>query len=174
MPTFHTVRSVPYSPAAMMDLVADVERYPEFLPFCERLTVLARTATGVGLPAIKARMDVGYGPLSESFTTEVVIDRGHNRIDVTNISGPFRVLENVWTFRPTPSGCDVDFRIRYEFRSFALQLLLGSMFDHVFRRFAEAFEARARTVYGTVGRVPSNRSGTPASPPGKPALSSLT
>lgn len=149
MPTYQTVRRVPYTPEAMLDLVADVECYPQFLPLCDSLKVLSRKRDTDGSELIVARMGVGYGPLHESFTSQVQISRARNQILVSYIDGPFRMLRNTWTFCAGPTGCDVDFHIVYEFKSLALQLLLGSMFDRAFRKFSEAFETRARKIYGT-------------------------
>jgi len=132
----------------MCALVADVARYPEFLPLCESLKVLSRTPAAGGTEIIVARMTVGYGPLHESFTSRVVVDKALNQIDVTYLDGPFRQLHNRWLFKPAPQGCDIDFDIAYEFRSLTLQVLLGAMFDRAFRKFADAFEARARKIYG--------------------------
>ena len=148
MPTFDTVRHVPYPPEAMLDLVADVERYPEFVPLCEAMKVMSQSVTSDGARTVVARMSVGYGPLRESFTSKVTIARQLRRIDVSYLDGPFRSMQNRWLFLPTPTGCDVDFHITYEFRSLPLQLLLGAMFERAFRKFAEAFEARARKIYG--------------------------
>jgi len=149
MPAFHTVRSVPYPPEAMLDLVADVVRYPEFVPLCESLTVLTQIDGTDGTRTITARMTVGYGPIRESFTSRVIVARALRRIDVTYLDGPFRYMRNRWLFKAAPSGCDIDFDIAYEFRSLPLQLLLGAMFDRAFRKFAEAFEARAGKLYGS-------------------------
>ena len=153
MPAFRTVRHVPYAPDAMLALVADVARYPEFVPLCESLKVMSRTEGPDGTVVIVARMTVGYGPLHESFTSRVVVAKPLQRIDVTYLDGPFRALQNRWLFNPAKGGCDVDFDITYEFRSLPLQILLGAMFDRAFRKFAEAFEARARKVYGPPGTV---------------------
>ena len=155
MPSFQTKRPVPYGPQAMVDLVADVEKYPQFLPLCESLKVLSRDTAKTGIETIVARMGVGYGPIKESFTSRIVIDRSLHQIDVTHLDGPFRKLDNRWRFVPSRSGSDVEFSISYEFRSLALQMLLGSMFDRAFRKFAEAFEARARALYGTPANQPS-------------------
>jgi len=148
MPSFRTIRAVPYPPGAMLDLVADVARYPEFVPLCEALKVLSRTENPDGTTAIVARMTVGYGPIRESFTSKVVVSKAAQRIDVTYLDGPFKRLHNCWLFKPAANGCDIDFDITYEFRSLPLQMLLGAMFDRAFRKFAEAFEARARRIYG--------------------------
>ncbi len=148
MPTFRSTRPVRHSATQMFDLVADVERYPEFLPLCEGLRVLRRTQSGEGVESLVAAMSVGYKAIHESFTSRVTLDRTRHRILVEYVDGPFKYLENRWTFRPTPSGCEVEFYISYEFRSRALGLLMGSVFDKAFRRFAVAFEERADEIYG--------------------------
>ena len=148
MPTFRSTRPVSHSAARMFDLVADVEHYPEFLPLCESLRVLRRSQSGEGVETLVAAMGVGYKAIQESFTTRVTLDRPRLRILVEYVDGPFKYLENRWTFRPTERGCEVEFYINYEFRSRALGLLMGSVFDKAFRKFAEAFEQRADAVYG--------------------------
>ncbi|HVL72080.1 MAG TPA: type II toxin-antitoxin system RatA family toxin [Beijerinckiaceae bacterium] len=148
MPTFRTTRRVRHGPIQMFDLVADVERYPEFLPLCEDLRVRRRAESGEGVETLVAEMRVGYKKISESFTTRVTLDRTRLRITVEYVDGPFKYLENRWDFRPDPVGCQVEFFITYEFKSFALGLLMGSMFDRAFRKFADAFEERADVVYG--------------------------
>jgi coenzyme Q-binding protein COQ10 len=148
MPSFHSSRPVQHSSAQMFDLVADVERYPEFLPLCEGLRVIRRSQSGEGVETLVATMSVGYKAISETFTTRVTLDRPRMRILVEYVDGPFKFLENRWTFSPSPTGSVVEFFINYEFKSFALGLLMGSVFDKAFRRFAEAFEQRANDVYG--------------------------
>jgi coenzyme Q-binding protein COQ10 len=148
MPTFRTVRPVGHSPAQMFALVADVERYPEFLPLCEDLRILRRVQSGEGIETLVATMAVGYKAIRESFTTRVTVDHPRLRITVEYVDGPFRYLENRWSFRQTPGGCDVEFYINYEFKSFALGLLMGSMFDKAFKKFTQAFEERANDIYG--------------------------
>lgn len=147
MPEFSTQRSVRHTPEEMFALVADVERYPEFLPLCEDLVVRSRE-TSDGHPVIVADMAVGYKGIRETFTSRVMLDKPNRKIHVSYVDGPFRYLENVWTFREAPAGCTVDFFIRYEFKSPLLGMLMGGLFDRAFRKFAEAFEERARVVYG--------------------------
>jgi coenzyme Q-binding protein COQ10 len=132
----------------MFDLVADVERYPEFLPLCEALEVRSRAPESDGVEVITATMTAGYGLLRESFTSRVRLDYTALDILVNYIDGPFRTLENQWSFLPHPQGCEVDFFIEYEFRSHALQMLVGYLFDGAVRRFSHAFEIRAHRVYG--------------------------
>jgi coenzyme Q-binding protein COQ10 len=133
----------------MFDLVADVEHYPEFVPLCQSLTVRERTTAG-GRQIIVADMTVAYKVIRETFTSRVTLDRPNLEIVVEYLEGPFRRLNNRWRFRVVEASvCDVDFFIAYEFRSRALGLLMGAMFDAAFRRFAAAFEHRADQVYGT-------------------------
>lgn len=148
MPTFRTVRPVRHTPQQMFDLVADVERYPEFLPLCESLRVMRRSQSGEGVETLVAAMGVGYKAVKESFTSRVTLDRPRLRVLAEYVDGPFKYLENRWTFRATPTGCDVEFFINYEFKSLALGLLMGSVFDKAFRQFTEAFEERADLIYG--------------------------
>ena len=148
MPQFTTARRVRHSAGDMFDLVADVERYPEFVPLCRALKVRRRIPEPEGVEILVAEMTVAYRFVRETFTSRVTLDRPNLKILVEYVDGPFRHLENRWTFRPAPEGCEVDFYITYEFKSFALGLLMGTMFDRAFRKFAEAFEARADEVYG--------------------------
>jgi len=149
MPQLSTTKRVQHAATDMFDLVADVERYPEFVPLCEALTVRKRLEEG-GKDIIVADMTVAYKLVRQTFTSRVTLDRRELEILVEYLQGPFRRLNNTWKFRPaTQSVCDVDFFIAYEFKSRALGLLMGAMFDTAFRRFASAFERRANTVYGT-------------------------
>lgn len=149
MPQFSTKRRVRHSASDMFDLVADVEHYPEFVPLCQSLTVRERTTAG-GRQIIVADMTVAYKVIRETFTSRVTLDRPNLEIVVEYLEGPFRRLNNRWRFRVVEASvCDVDFFIAYEFRSRALGLLMGAMFDAAFRRFAAAFEHRADQVYGT-------------------------
>lgn len=147
MPSFSTKRRVPYTPDQMFALVADVERYPEFLPLCEGLTLLSREDKA-DRSILVANMTAGYKAIQERFTTRVTLVPRDHKVLVEYLDGPFRRLENRWSFKPTPGGCEVDFFIDYELRSLMLGVLVGAVFDKAFRRFTEAFEARARTVYG--------------------------
>ncbi len=151
MPSFRVTRTLRHTPQQMYDLVADVERYPEFLPLCESLRVLRRQpGDGEGREVLVAEMGVGYMAIRERFTTRVSLDQPQLKIVAEYIDGPFRHLENRWTFRPAANGgCEVDFFITYEFKSRTLGLLMGSMFDRAFRKFTDAFEGRAARIYGT-------------------------
>ena len=146
MPQFEVARVVRHSPEQMFDLVADVEKYPEFVPLCERLKVRQRRVID-GREVLIADLTAGYGPVNETFTSRVTLDRPQLIIAVEYIDGPFRHLDNRWTFRPAADGCEVDFWISYEFKSRMLSALMGSMFDKAFRKFSSAFEARADRIY---------------------------
>ena len=147
MPQFETHRPVPHTPAQMFDLVADVERYPEFLPLCEALTVRSRKERD-GKELLVADMTVGYKAIRETFTTQVLLNRAELTIEVKYIDGPFRYLDNRWRFEPLPGGgSTVHFFIDYEFKSRILGALMGSMFDRAFRLFTDAFEKRATAIY---------------------------
>ncbi|TDH36216.1 type II toxin-antitoxin system RatA family toxin [Pseudohoeflea suaedae] len=147
MPQFETTRKVVHSPRQMFDLVADVERYPEFLPLCEALTVRSRKERD-GRTLLIADMTVGYKAIRETFTSQVLLKPDDLAIEVKYVDGPFRYLDNRWTFKPEENGSAIHFFIDYEFRSRILGGLMGSMFDRAFRMFAEAFEKRADDVYG--------------------------
>ena len=133
----------------MFDLVADVERYPEFVPLCQALKVRQRRQNGDGTETIVADMTVSFKLVKETFTSEVTLDRGERKINVRYLRGPFSNLENRWTFEPRgEEACDVVFFIAYEFKSRMLAMLMGTMFDAAFARFSTAFEKRADVVYG--------------------------
>lgn len=149
MPAFSTTRRVRHSADDMFDLVADVEKYPRFVPLCAALRVRAREDRGEGRAVLVADMTVSFKLVRETFTSRVELDRERREIRVTYLDGPFSRLENVWTFREIgEKACDVGFAISYEFKSRTLGVLMGAMFDRAFRTFAEAFEKRADEVYG--------------------------
>ncbi|GJD36732.1 type II toxin-antitoxin system RatA family toxin [Methylobacterium aerolatum] len=149
MPSFRVTRRVRHTAQQMYDLVADVERYPEFLPLCESLRVVRRQDRPEGGQVLIAEMGVGYKAIRERFTTRVSLDPAAKKIVAEYIDGPFRHLENRWSFKDAEGGtCDIDFFITYEFKSRTLGLLMGTMFDRAFRKFTDAFEGRAARIYG--------------------------
>ena len=151
MPSFSTTRRVPFTPQQMFDLVADVEKYPLFLPLCEKLVVRKREQAG-DKQVLIADMTVGYHAIRETFTSRVTLDPAALAVHAGSVpehpSGPFKRVENRWSFVAAPGGCDVGFHISYDFKSLMLQALVGGLFDRVFRRYTQAFEERARAVYG--------------------------
>jgi len=147
LPEFSKIHPVPFSAQQMFDLVADVEKYPQFVPLCESLAIRSRQEKD-GREILVAEMGVGYRSIRQRFTTQVVLNPAKLRIDVQYLDGPFRRLDNNWRFEPTgETNCNVHFHIDYEFASRSLGLLMGSMFDFAFRRFTTAFEERARMIY---------------------------
>ena len=158
MPKFSTRRRVKHSAADMFDLVADIERYPEFVPLCRAMRVIRR-AQLADREVVVAEMTVAYKLIRESFTSRVTLDRVNRTILVEYLDGPFSQMENRWSFRApgdaaneeddaAQAACEVEFFISYEFRSRTLAMLMGAMFDTAFRRFVSAFERRADAVFG--------------------------
>src|SRR6185312_13932183 len=149
MPTFSNKRRVRHSAADMFDLVADVEHYPEFVPMCAALTVRERKPQGEGVEMIVADMTVSFKLVRETFRSRITLDKPKLQILVEYLQGPFSHMENRWSFKPAgDDACEVEFFIDYEFKSRMLGMLMGSMFDAAFRRFAVAFEKRADVIYG--------------------------
>ena len=149
MPRFSNKRRVQHRADQMFDLVADVERYPEFVPLCSALKVRRRNTQGDGTEIIVADMTVSFKLVKETFASEVTLDRANRKILVRYLQGPFSSLENRWTFEPKgEEACDVGFFIAYEFKSKMLATLMGAMFDAAFTRFSGAFEKRADMIYG--------------------------
>jgi coenzyme Q-binding protein COQ10 len=156
MPRFSNKRRVQHDAEQMFDLVADVERYPEFVPLCHSLAVRQRTPKPDGTEVVVTDMTVSFKLINETFTSRVTLDRANLKILVEYLRGPFSSLENRWTFEPRgESACDVTFFITYEFRSRMLALLMGSMFDAAFARFSAAFEKRADAIYGRPKAAPA-------------------
>jgi coenzyme Q-binding protein COQ10 len=153
MPRFASKRRVAHRADEMFDLVADVERYPEFVPLCRALKIRQRRPNADGTETIVADMTVSFKLVKETFTSEVTLDRTGRKIDVRYLRGPFANLENHWTFEPRSEdkdegACDVGFFIAYEFKSRMLAMLMGTVFDAAFAKFSAAFEKRADVVYG--------------------------
>lgn len=149
MPAFSSKRQVPHAAQDMFDLVADVERYPQFVPLCRDLKVRQRRAEGQGVEVVVADMTVAYKLVRETFRSQITLDKPKRQILVEYLQGPFSHMQNRWVFRPTgDQSCEIEFHIDYEFRNRTLGLLMGAVFDAAFRRFAAAFERRADQVYG--------------------------
>jgi len=149
MPRFSNRHRVQHRAEQMFDLVADVERYPEFVPLCQALKVRQRKQNPDGTETIVADMTVSFKLVKETFTSEVTLDKTHLKILVRYLKGPFSNLENRWVFEPKgEEACDVGFFIAYEFKSKMLATLMGAMFDAAFTRFSAAFEKRADMIYG--------------------------
>ncbi len=142
MPTHAETKTVPWRAEQLFDLVADVGKYPQFLPWCAGARVRSATET-----ELVADLTIGFGPFRESFTSRVELDRPR-QVRVRYENGPFRYLKNQWTFTPDPKGCRVDFFVDFEFRNYLLQAAIGVVFNEAVRLMVNAFLKRARQVYG--------------------------
>ena len=142
MPRHSETRDLPYTPEQLFDLVADVGRYPEFLPWCVAARIRSQRDN-----ELVADLTVGFGPFRESFTSRVTLERPR-RVRVRYENGPFRYLNNQWEFIPHPNGTEVAFFVDFEFRSRILQAAIGVVFNEAVRRMVNAFRKRARDVYG--------------------------
>ncbi len=153
MPSFRTSRHVAHRAVDMFDLVADVEHYPEFVPLCQTLAVRKRSEDAQGRAVLLCDMKVGYKAIRERLVSRATLDLPKMKILVEYVDGPFSHLENVWHFipdgpDPTAPACKVEFSIDYDFNSRMLAALMGAMFDAAFRKFSDAFVARADLVHG--------------------------
>jgi coenzyme Q-binding protein COQ10 len=142
MPTHAEQRVLSYTPEQLFALVADIERYPEFLPWCVAARVKERRAD-----LIVADLIIGFRMFRERFTSRVALDPP-DRIDVTYAEGPFRRLNNHWVFERVPDGCCIDFYVDFEFKSRLMQKVIEMLFGEAVRRMVGAFEKRARDLYG--------------------------
>lgn len=150
MPRFETSRRVRHPATDMFELVADVEKYPEFLPLCEALAVRGRKVEPDGRTVLVADMTVGYKVFRETFTSRVTLVPQDRLIQVQYLDGPFEHLDNRWTFTDlADGGSTVDFYIDYAFRSRTLAVVMGAVFERAVKKYTDAFEARADKVYGT-------------------------
>jgi len=150
MPRHHEKRALPYGAEAMFDLVADVARYHEFLPWVTAVRVRSDSDD-----EMIADLIVGFKSLREKFTSRVVKDRPR-KIIVDYLDGPLKYLRNEWWFAPTPTGCDVDFSVDFAFRNRLFEMLAGQVFDQALRKMIGAFEARANELYGVSGGINSS------------------
>ncbi|MEQ1496416.1 MAG: type II toxin-antitoxin system RatA family toxin [Novosphingobium sp.] len=143
MPGIRETRRLPYTAEQMFDLVADVARYGEFLPWVVATRVKSDSET-----EMVADMLIGFNALREKFTSKVIKQRAE-RIEVIYLDGPMRDLDNVWQFRPTGEGCEIDFKVEFTFRNAVFEALAGQYFDRAFRKMVNAFEDRAEKLYGS-------------------------
>ena len=151
MPTHAEHRVLPYSAEQLFDLVADIERYPEFLPWCIGARIKEKQPD-----LIVADLIIGFKVFRERFTSRVVLDPPR-KIDVTYAEGPFRYLDNHWTFTPVPKGCRIDFFVDFEFKSRLMQKVIEVLFSEAVRRMVGAFEKRARDLYGAPAQGSAGR-----------------
>jgi coenzyme Q-binding protein COQ10 len=151
MPTHAEKRRLPYRPEQMFDLVAGVDRYPEFLPWCKAARITRREGD-----VLHADLVIAFKVFRERFSSKVTL-HPKTLIDVEYINGPFRYLNNHWKFEPHPEGCIVDFYVDFEFRSRILQNLIGLLFNEAVHRMVAAFENRARQLYEPVATSTGER-----------------
>jgi coenzyme Q-binding protein COQ10 len=142
MPTHAEQRVLPYTPEQLFALVADIEQYPKFLPWCVGARIRERQPD-----LIVADLIIGFRVFRERFTSRVKLDPSR-RIDVAYTEGPFRYLNNYWLFDKVADGCRVDFFVDFEFKSRVLQRVIEMLFGEAVRRMVTAFERRAEQLYG--------------------------
>jgi coenzyme Q-binding protein COQ10 len=148
MPTHAEQRRMPYSADQMYALIADVEKYPEFLPWCAGCRVRSRRMEGE-VEIVEADLIISFKVFRETFGSRVTLRPGEHRIDVPYLDGPFKYLNNHWKFAPAGEhACDTDFFVDFEFKSKTLQMIIGVVFNEAMQRIVRAFERRAETLYG--------------------------
>ena len=158
MPVHAEKRILPFSARQLFDLVADVEKYPEFLPWCVGARLLHQEGN-----VLRWKLMIGFKIFRESFTSEVTLmppddgavetegealPPGAGRIDVFYVDGPLRHLRNRWVFAPAEGGAEIDFHVDFEFHSRLLERLIGTLFNEAVRHMVTAFETRAKAIYG--------------------------
>ncbi len=163
-------RVLPYTPDELFELVGDVRRYPDFVPWISAMRVWNERADGEGVTLLDAEAAVGFSFLRERFATRVRRDRMNRRIEVQLLSGPFRKLRGVWSFRPHPTGAELEFDIEFEFKSRLLDRMLAVNLDPAVARLIGCFEARAQALYTPVrtGLKGSRAAEPPADPAAGP------
>ena len=147
MPHHFETRKLPYSARQMYDLVADVARYPEFLPWNSAARIRSRTPCDGG-EVMEADLVISFKLFRERFGSRVTLLPDQGRILTEYIDGPFKHLKSVWTFADVPGGCDVTFDVDFEFRNAILAAVIGLVFNEAMTRVVRAFEARAKVLYG--------------------------
>ena len=148
MPTHSEKRRMPYSAQEMYDLIADVQAYPEFLPWCSGARVRSRREDGAA-EILEADLVISFKVFRERFGSRVSLMPDEKKIDVEYLDGPFKYLMNHWKFVPvSDTACEVDFFVDFEFKSRTLQAIIGVVFNEAMRRIVRAFEARAAVLYG--------------------------
>ena len=147
MPTHSETRTLPYTADEMYRLVADVQRYPEFLPWCAAARIRSVVPEGK-TEVMTADLVISFKVFRERFTSRVVLNAEERTIDTRYLDGPFRKMESQWGFRDVDGGCDVSFHVDFEFRNAILQSVIGVVFNDAMQRVVRAFERRARELYG--------------------------
>jgi coenzyme Q-binding protein COQ10 len=147
MPSHSETRTLPYTAAQMYDLVADVARYPEFLPWTAAARINSRKQEG-DHEVMLADLVVSFKVFREKFGSRVTLWPEKKRIDTEYIEGPFKHLHSRWEFRDVDGGSEVHFEVDFEFRNIILQKAAGLFFFDAMQRIVRAFEGRAHQLYG--------------------------
>lgn len=147
MPRHDETRIMPYSPAQMYDLVADVAAYPDFLPWCAAARIRSHQPAG-DHEVLEADLVISFKVFRETFGSRVTLWPERRVIDTEYIEGPFRHMKSQWSFEPHPEGCRVGFWVDFEFRNRILGAAIGLVFNEAMQRIVRAFEARAKALYG--------------------------
>lgn len=142
MPRHTDTQYSPHSPEQLFALVADVEKYPQFLPWCRAARIMER-----GEREFLGELIISFAHMSESYVSRVTLTP-HSAIDVTMVSGPFEHLTNEWRFTPEGAGTRIEFMLDFQFRSKILEKLVGGLFSKATAKMVDAFRARADTLYG--------------------------
>jgi coenzyme Q-binding protein COQ10 len=144
MPTHSETKIIPYTAQQIYELVADIDKYPQFLPWCSAARIISKNDD-----MILAELTIGYKKIKESFTSRVHLDQENKAIYVAYVSGPLRALRNEWIFTDLPDkSCQVDFFVHFEFSSRILSHLMDLFFDVAFKKMVNSFEIRAKEIYG--------------------------
>lgn len=150
MPKHHEIRKLPWAARQMYDLVADVESYPQFLPWNAAARIRRRTSQDDGRMLMEADLVISFKVFRERFGSRVLLDPAALRIDTEYLDGPFKYMKSTWAFRDLPEGgSEVEFNVDFEFRNAILQGVIGLVFNEAMQRIVRAFEDRARKLYGT-------------------------
>ena len=147
MPTHSETRFLPYSPQQMYDLVADVGKYPEFLPWCAAARIRSRVTRGES-EVMDAELVISFRVFRERFGSRVTLWPKDMRIDTEYLDGPFKHMKSNWSFADAEGGCNVSFVVDFEFKNAILQRLIGVVFNEAMQRIVRAFEKRAHQLYG--------------------------
>ena len=148
MPTHSEVRSLPYSASQMYALVADVERYSEFLPWCSAARIRQRVQKGES-EILDADLVISFKVFREKFGSRVTLWENMHKIDTEYLDGPFKYMQSNWSFSDTDEGCDIEFFVDFEFKNAILQRIIGVVFNEAMQRIVRAFETRAAALYGS-------------------------
>ena len=146
MPRHSETRELPYTPQQMYDLVADVARYPEFLPWTAAARIKSRS--GEAPEVMIADLVISFKVFRETFGSRVTLWPSEHRIETEYLDGPFRHMQSEWRFEATPGGCKVHFWVDFEFRNMIVGKVVGAVFNEAMQRIVAAFEKRARALYG--------------------------